>query len=95
MALSNQSNVHEGKMTRAVEEQTAKVPSIGYLGLAFGSMAVSAALAFGFKRKEVANFIGLWAPTILIMGLYNKIVKIEHETEGFSEKSSTVNTSAA
>jgi hypothetical protein len=26
-------------------------------------------------RRNVANFIGQWAPTILIMGLYNKMVK--------------------
>jgi hypothetical protein len=26
-------------------------------------------------RQNLANFIGQWAPTILIMGLYNKTVK--------------------
>ncbi len=76
-------DIHEGKLTRTVEEQTAKVPSIGYLTFALGSMAVSAILVFGARKKELANFVGLWAPSILIMGLYNKIVKIEHEG-GFS-----------
>ena len=28
-------------------------------------------------KNETANFIGQWAPTILIMGLYNKLVKLE------------------
>ena len=28
-------------------------------------------------RRDVANFIGQWAPTILIMGLYNKLVKVQ------------------
>jgi hypothetical protein len=37
-------------------------------------MALSLAfLAAG--RRNIANFIGQWAPTILIMGLYNKMVK--------------------
>ena len=27
-------------------------------------------------RKEDAQFVGHWAPTFLILGLYNKIVKV-------------------
>jgi len=27
-------------------------------------------------RKVERNFVGQWAPTILILGLYNKIVKV-------------------
>ena len=79
MALASQQNIREGNMTRGIEEQTAKIPSVGYLGVAIGSMAVSAALAFIFKKRDLANFVGLWAPSLLIIGLYNKVVKIEHE----------------
>lgn len=78
MAFTAQ-NIKEDGLTRSVESQTAKVPSIGYLGVAVGSMAISAFLTFGLKKRELGNFVGLWAPTILIMGLYNKLVKIEHE----------------
>jgi hypothetical protein len=39
-----------------------------------GSMALSLALLLT-GRRQAANFIGQWAPTILIMGLYNKLVK--------------------
>jgi hypothetical protein len=68
----------EGKVTRAIETRTAKVPSLTYMGLAVGSMIASAAcMAAG--RRQLANFIGQWAPTLLIIGLYNKVVKIEHE----------------
>jgi hypothetical protein len=28
-------------------------------------------------RKEAGNFIGQWAPTLLIIGLYNKLVKVQ------------------
>jgi hypothetical protein len=27
-------------------------------------------------KKEQSNFVGQWAPTLLILGLYNKIVKV-------------------
>ena len=64
----------EGKTTSAVESQTSKLPSLTYMGLAVGAMAASAALQ-AKGRKQTANFVGQWAPTILIMGLYNKVVK--------------------
>lgn len=67
--------IKEGDLTRRVEEQTGKVPSLAFLGLAIGSMALSAALAFSSDRKEYANFVGLWAPTFLLIGIYNKMVK--------------------
>lgn len=90
MAFATQQDVKEDNVTRSVESRTAKIPSIGYLGLAIGSMGLSAILAFGLRRKELANFVGLWAPTILIMGLYNKLVKIEHEDLGRSQSSGNV-----
>jgi hypothetical protein len=67
----------EGKVTRAVEKQTAKIPSIAYLALAGGAIAVSLGLAATQKNKGLANFIGLWVPSLLLMGVYNKIVKVE------------------
>jgi hypothetical protein len=30
-----------------------------------------------FGQRNVANFVGQWVPTILIIGLYNKLVKLE------------------
>jgi hypothetical protein len=27
-------------------------------------------------RKNISLFIGQWAPTLLILGLYNKLVKV-------------------
>ena len=29
------------------------------------------------RKNDTANFIGQWVPTILILGLYNKLVKLE------------------
>lgn len=69
---------NEGKTTTMIEQQTAKVPSVTYLGLAVGSMIASAAL-MASGRKQLANFIGQWAPSLLVIGLYNKVVKLEYE----------------
>jgi hypothetical protein len=65
---------YEDRGTETVEQQTAKVPSLAFLGMAVGAMAVSAALVLT-GRKQLGNFVGQWAPTILIMGLYNKLAK--------------------
>jgi hypothetical protein len=66
--------VAEGRTTSMVESKTAKLPSLTFLGLAVGAMAASAALVMS-GRKQLGNFVGQWAPSILIMGLYNKLAK--------------------
>lgn len=65
----------EGPVAKAIEHQTEKIPSDVFLWLALGSMAVSAGYQVTGKR-ETANFIGQWVPTLLILGLYNKLVKV-------------------
>ena len=67
----------EGELTKKVEKVTAQIPSIAYLGLAAGSLAFSATLALMRERKGWANFVGLWVPSFLLLGIYNKIVKTE------------------
>jgi hypothetical protein len=72
----SQGELDEGEFTKMIESQTAKIPSGTYLTVAVVAMAAAAALTL-MGRKGVGNFIGQWAPTILIMGLYNKLVKLE------------------
>ena len=64
----------EGKTTSKVEEQTTKVPSLAFLGIAAAAMGASAALVLT-GRKQLGNFIGQWAPSIRIMGLSNQVAK--------------------
>lgn len=66
----------EGKWTVAIEKQTSKIPSGVYLTAAMAAMTAS--LVFKcFGKKHTALFIGQWAAPLLIMGVYNKIVKTE------------------
>jgi hypothetical protein len=71
---SNQSPRSEGRVARTIEQQTAKLPSDTFLWLAVGSMAASASFQM-IGNKHVSLFVGQWAPTLLILGLYNKLVK--------------------
>jgi hypothetical protein len=64
----------EGEITRAIEHYTSMVPSGTYLSLAIGCIGASAILQL-MGRKHDAQFVGHWVPTILILGLYNKLVK--------------------
>jgi hypothetical protein len=65
----------EGAVARGIEQQTAKLPTDIFLWAALGAIGTSAALQIA-GRKEVSNFIGEWVPTLLIFGLYNKMVKL-------------------
>jgi hypothetical protein len=64
----------EGPVATAIEEYTAKLPSDTFLWAALGSMAVSATLKI-MKKDEEALFVGQWAPSFLLLGVYNKLVK--------------------
>ncbi len=65
----------EGRSARMMEEQTAKLPSDTFLWAAGAAIIGSLALQV-MGRKEESNFVGQWAPTLLIIGLYNKMVKL-------------------
>jgi hypothetical protein len=70
-----QSSHREGMTARTIEQQTAKLPSDTFLWAALGSIGVSL-MMMGMGEEKKANFIGQWAPTLLILGLYNKMVKL-------------------
>lgn len=66
----------EGPVAEAIEQQTAKLPSDIFLWGGLGALATAAACFANGKRHE-ALLIGQWAAPILILGLYNKVVKLE------------------
>ncbi|MGE0869204.1 MAG: hypothetical protein AB7P03_11600 [Kofleriaceae bacterium] len=77
-ATTQRGNGHpqvEGKTTKAIERATMRIPSGTFLILAGGAIAGSLVLKL-FKRHSTANFVGQWVPTLLMLGIYNKIVKV-------------------
>jgi hypothetical protein len=81
MDVSQHGEIKEGTMTRTIEEQTAKIPSINWLALAGGSMVISFFTSIVLGRRPLGNFFGLWVPSLLLIGVYNKIVKVEAHLE--------------
>ena len=78
----------EGRVAKAIEKRTAKVPSDLFLWAAGAAVLGSMALQFinvrhpfrmlgrtGARVGHLSLFVGQWAPTFLLLGLYNKLVK--------------------
>lgn len=75
--MPNENPQHrEGPVARAIEEQTAKVPSDIFLWASLTSMGVSLALKL-MGKSHSSLFVGQWAAPFLLLGLYNKVVKLE------------------
>lgn len=65
----------EGSVARTIEQQTAKLPSDLFLWTAGACMVGALGLRLA-GRPHDSLFVGQWAPVFLILGLYNKLVKI-------------------
>jgi len=73
---SNEADQHsEGVLARTIEEQTAKLPSDVFLWAAGASIIGSLTLKVMGKDHD-ALFVGQWAAPFLLLGVYNKIVKV-------------------
>lgn len=64
----------ESAFTRMMENQAAKVPSNIFLFLAMACLAASIALEVAGKRR-LGQVVAHWPSILLIMGVYNKLVK--------------------
>jgi len=64
----------EGPVAKAIEKQTSKIPSDIFLwgGLAIGAAAMT---LYCMKRKHLALLIGQGVAPVLLLGVYNKLVK--------------------
>lgn len=79
----------EGHLATVIENQTSKLPSDLFLWTALGTMAV-AALLKGSGSRHAALFVGQWAAPFLLMGLYNKLVKLQgHDQQHHEMEDST------
>jgi hypothetical protein len=76
----------EGPVAEAIETQTSKLPSDLFLWAALGSMGLSLGLKLAGKKAH-SLFVGQWAAPFLLLGVYNKLVKLEgHDKEDQEEK---------
>jgi len=68
------SKEQEDNITKKIETQTVKIPSDVFLFSAIGAIGIS----FAFRcmnKKDDASFVGQWVAPILLLGVYNKLVK--------------------
>lgn len=65
----------EGEVARTLEHQTAKLPSDLFLWAAVGSIGASALFQL-MGKKNASLFVGEWVSPFLLLGVYNKIVKV-------------------
>ena len=77
MSIFSKKKHKEGKVASIIEEQTAKLPSDIFLWAAIGSMAISLSYKLSDGDDDRALFVGQWAAPFMLLGIYNKLVKLE------------------
>lgn len=94
MAKNTNPQHSEGPIAKAIEKQTAKLPSDIFLWLGLGCMGAAMVLR-AMRRSNTGIIVGEWASPLLIMGLYNKLVKLEgHSGSEYDETESSFADSA-
>lgn len=76
MAVRDTKPHAEGAVARAIEEETAKLPSDLFLWASLTAMGASLTLRL-LGCRHMSLFVGQWASPFLLLGLYNKLVKLE------------------
>lgn len=77
----------ESSISKRVEKATSSLPSSFFLVAAAGAVALSLGLATSRKKKNWANFVGQWVPTILLLGIYDKMVRTPDANKAGSKSS--------
>lgn len=70
-----QRHTRESRSARGIEQKTKHIPSDLFLWAAGASIIGSAAL-YLMGNKKASIFVGQWPPTFLVLGTYNKMVKL-------------------
>lgn len=69
--------MRESSLTKKEGKEMREIPTSFFLALAGGVVALSLGLAVSRRKRSWANFVGLWAPSILLLGIYDKFAKSE------------------
>jgi hypothetical protein len=72
---SSKTPTSEGSMTKNIDQQASKIPSTYFLAAAGGAVVLSLGMAMMSEKKGWANLVGNWVPTLLLLGIYNKMGK--------------------
>lgn len=80
-SLRNKTGKEDGKLTKAIDNQITKIPTSFFILLAGGVVALSLGLAVNEKKKSWASYVGQWVPTLLLLGIYDKIVKTQQTSK--------------
>jgi hypothetical protein len=69
------------KVKPVQKKELKKVPNMFFLGLAGAAVLGSTLLNLSNngKKKILGQLLGLWVPSLLTMGLYNKVAHVEHD----------------
>ena len=65
----------EDTITKEIENRTSRIPSDIFLFAAIAAVGISFALKCMHKKDDAA-YVGQWVAPILLLGLYNKLVKL-------------------
>lgn len=68
----------EGEPTRAAMEVQEMIPTAAY-AVAAGASILASAILFLRRYRDWSLFVGQWAPTILIMGIFYKLLRPSKE----------------
>lgn len=87
--MSFENDHKEGATAKAIEKQTAKLPSDVFLYSSVAAMGASLTLKV-LGKSQTALFVGQWAAPFLLFGIYNKLVKLEGHDAQDSGKGDTL-----
>jgi len=74
-------STEESKGAKVAEMKPKEAQTSLFITLAGAAVALSLGLAVSKREKSWAVFVGQWAPTILLLGIYDKIVKTDASTK--------------
>lgn len=64
----------EDTVSGPVQKQIRKIPSDAFLVLSAGSILVSLFLKYRGRNQD-SQFVGQWAPTFAILGVFDKLIR--------------------
>lgn len=67
--------IREDQVTSFLEKQSAQAPSSFWLAASVGSM-IASLVCKATGKDHAALFVGQWAAPFLLIGIYNKMVKL-------------------